>query len=98
MPTYIYEVVRADGSGGETFEIQQSIHDEALTEHPETGKPVRRVITAPTLTLKHSTGREAKMLENNNLEKKGFTKYERDPSTNTYHRVAGKEGPETFQR
>lgn len=98
MPIYEYEVVHEDETTGERFEIHQSIHDEPLSRHPETGEPVRRVITAPTLTLKHSTGREQKMLENSNLEKKGFTKYERDRSTGTYHRVAGKEGPETFQR
>ena len=36
----IYEYRRPDGS---TFEILQSIHDETLTEDPETGVPVERV-------------------------------------------------------
>lgn len=40
MPTYEYK--RKDGT---TFEIRQSINDEALTECPETGQPVKRVIT-----------------------------------------------------
>ena len=98
MPTYVYQVVHEDGTEGEIFEIVQRMSDPAITEHPETGEPVQRVFVAPNLTLKHSTGREKKILENDNLAKKGFTKYERDKATNTYHRVAGKEGPETFQR
>lgn len=40
MPTYEYK--RKDGT---TFEIRQSINDDALTECPETGQPVKRVIT-----------------------------------------------------
>jgi len=44
MPTYVYEAVE---TGGEPhcFEIRQSIHDAPLTHHPETGVPVRRVIS-----------------------------------------------------
>lgn len=40
MPTYEYK--RKDGS---TFEIKQSINDDALTECPETGQPVKRIIS-----------------------------------------------------
>ncbi|MDZ7716729.1 MAG: FmdB family zinc ribbon protein [Balneolaceae bacterium] len=40
MPTYEYK--REDGS---TFEIKQSINDDALTECPETGQPVKRIIS-----------------------------------------------------
>jgi predicted nucleic acid-binding Zn ribbon protein len=41
MPTYIYETISA---APERFEIRQSFNDAALTSHPETGEPVRRVI------------------------------------------------------
>jgi hypothetical protein len=43
--TYLYETIPAS-EGGEVrrYEIRQSIHDPALTRHPETGEPVRRVI------------------------------------------------------
>jgi predicted nucleic acid-binding Zn ribbon protein len=61
MPIYIYETIPADGSEPAEparFEIMQRIADPALTEYPETGEPVRRVITAPALALKHSSGRE----------------------------------------
>lgn len=40
MPTYVYR--RADGS---TFEVTQKISDAKLTEDPETGQPVERVIS-----------------------------------------------------
>ncbi|TWT71779.1 Zinc ribbon domain protein [Crateriforma conspicua] len=46
MPIYVYETL----SGNEQekplrFEIMQSMADEPLTRHPETGQPVRRVIS-----------------------------------------------------
>jgi putative FmdB family regulatory protein len=40
MPTYVYR--REDGT---QFEVFQNITDAPLTEDPETGQPVRRVIT-----------------------------------------------------
>ncbi len=40
MPTYVYR--REDGT---TFEIRQRITEDALTECPETGQPVKRVIS-----------------------------------------------------
>lgn len=40
MPTYKYK--REDGT---TFEIRQSINDNALEECPETGQKVKRVIS-----------------------------------------------------
>lgn len=46
MATYVYETIPQDPSEKpERFEIQQSMKDDALTEHPDTGKPIRRVIT-----------------------------------------------------
>lgn len=47
MPTYVYETVTKDGSSGKRFEIAQSIKDAPLDRHPETGEPVRRVVTLP---------------------------------------------------
>ncbi|HYE03946.1 MAG TPA: zinc ribbon domain-containing protein [Planctomycetota bacterium] len=45
MPTYVYETIAADGTAGERFEISQRMSEAALTRHPETGVPVRRVIS-----------------------------------------------------
>lgn len=45
MATYVYETI--PGQSGRTpkrFEVQQSMKDAPLTQHPETGEPVRRVI------------------------------------------------------
>lgn len=43
--TYLYETIPAnEGDEVKRYEIRQSIHDEALTIHPETGEPIRRVI------------------------------------------------------
>ena len=46
MATYLYETIPANpGDEPQTFEVQQSMKDAPLTKHPETGVPVRRVIT-----------------------------------------------------
>jgi len=46
MATYLYETIPAkEGGQSETFEIQQSMKDAPLTKHPQSGVPVRRVIT-----------------------------------------------------
>lgn len=45
MATYIYETIPTEqDEKPELFEIQQSMNDAPLTQHPETGVPVRRVI------------------------------------------------------
>ena len=41
MPTYIYETI---SETPERFEIRQGFNDPALTTHPKSGEPVRRVI------------------------------------------------------
>ncbi|MEM8670420.1 MAG: zinc ribbon domain-containing protein [Planctomycetota bacterium] len=46
MPTYVYETIPKDECEEVTqFEVFQRMADDALTHHPETGQPVRRVIT-----------------------------------------------------
>ena len=46
MAIYIYQTVPAkEGGPVRTYEIRQSMRDAALTEHPETKEPIRRVIT-----------------------------------------------------
>jgi predicted nucleic acid-binding Zn ribbon protein len=42
MPTYVYETL---GARKRRFEVRQSMKDAALTHDPETGEPVRRVIS-----------------------------------------------------
>lgn len=44
MPTYVYETIpQFDGDLPKRFEIRQSMKDAALTQHPDSGQPVRRV-------------------------------------------------------
>ena len=46
MAVYIYERVNPKKNApNEVFEIRQSMSEAPLTKHPETGEPIRRVIT-----------------------------------------------------
>jgi predicted nucleic acid-binding Zn ribbon protein len=46
MATYVYETIpQIEGEKSKRFEVKQSMKDAALTRHPDTGEPVRRVIT-----------------------------------------------------
>lgn len=46
MATYLYQIVAADADAPpETFEVRQSMLDAPLTSHPDTGQPIRRVLT-----------------------------------------------------
>jgi predicted nucleic acid-binding Zn ribbon protein len=96
MPTYVYEVLKKSGEGtGRYFEMVQSMKDDALTRHPDTGEPVRRVPQAPTIAGKWSDLKGKGALSNKNLERLGFTKYERK-GKGYMERVAGKEGPRSI--
>lgn len=45
MTTYVYETIPAKtGERPRRFEVRQAMSAPALTKHPETGEPVRRVI------------------------------------------------------
>jgi predicted nucleic acid-binding Zn ribbon protein len=48
MPTYVYETISPTP---ERFEIRQGFDDPVLTAHPETGEPVRRVISGGLAVL-----------------------------------------------
>ena len=46
MPTYVYETIpAAPDETIERFEFRQGMTEDALQSHPDTGKPIRRVIT-----------------------------------------------------
>jgi len=45
MTTYVYETIpQSPGEQPVYFEVKQPMADAPLTAHPETGRPVRRVI------------------------------------------------------
>ncbi len=91
MPTYVYQVVTEDDSEGEVFEVVQRMADAPLTKHPETGVPVRRIPQAPTIPGNWSDHATKQKLSNKNLDRLGFTKYERAGDGN-FEKKAGK-GP-----
>ena len=88
MPLYVYEVVLPDGSGGETFEIIQSLSAEPLKKHPDTGKPVRRVFGAPNAPRTWTDSQAKAKLTDKNLASKGLTKYVKTDK-GTYEKAAG---------
>ena len=60
MTTYIYETIpQNDGEAVKHYEIKQSMADRALTRHPETGDPIRRVILGGYGVLKSGGETEA---------------------------------------
>lgn len=52
MPTYVYETISPTP---ERFEVRQGFAEPALTAHPETGAPVRRVISGGLAILPSGT-------------------------------------------
>lgn len=97
MPIYVYEIVDETGEGGETFEWLQKFSDPPLTEHPETGQPVRRVIQPPFIGGSWSDHAMHKsMQDNKKLDRLGFTKYVKS-GDGTYEKRAGK-GPDVISK
>jgi predicted nucleic acid-binding Zn ribbon protein len=56
MPTYVYETL---GAKKRRFELRQSMNDAALTHDPETGEPVRRVISGGYGIMQKGSGASA---------------------------------------
>jgi predicted nucleic acid-binding Zn ribbon protein len=57
MPTYVYETIpQYEGDQPKRFEIRQSMSDPALTQHPDSGQPVRRVPIGGTGIMGSSSG------------------------------------------
>lgn len=48
MPTYVYKNLKT----GLTFKVQQSITESPLTQDPQTGDPVKRVIVPASIAFK----------------------------------------------
>ncbi|MBB6096626.1 putative FmdB family regulatory protein [Deinobacterium chartae] len=50
MPTYTYKNLKTE----EIFEVQQRITEAPLTVHPETGDPIKRLVSRPGIAFKGS--------------------------------------------
>lgn len=91
MPVYLYQEILPDGSDGEQFECIQKMSDALLKKHPRTGNPVRKVFQAPNISSRYTEKSTQKRLSDQNIEKHGFTRYEKDKITGRYHKTAGKD-------
>ena len=95
MPFYEYEIIGEDGEPVGRFEVVQTMSDAPLTKHPETGQPVRRLISAPRLAGKHTDAALNRTLKDNKkLGEMGFTKYEKTDD-GKYRKSAGA-GPDSL--
>jgi predicted nucleic acid-binding Zn ribbon protein len=55
MPIYVYETIpSAPDAAPERFELRQSMAEAPLTMHPESGVPVRRVLSGGLVTFTNS--------------------------------------------
>lgn len=45
MPIYEYEILNEDGTAKGIFETTQKMSEPALTRHPTTGEPMRRILS-----------------------------------------------------
>lgn len=60
MPTYVYETIPAKPTQvSRRFEVKQSMNDAPLTRDPESGLPVRRVISGGFAPVMSGSGSEA---------------------------------------
>ncbi len=56
MATYVYETIPAQpDESPRRFEVQQKMSDPPLTTDPQTGQPVRRIITGGSGLVTHGT-------------------------------------------
>ncbi len=92
MPIYVYEVILPSGDGGEQFEWLQPMSDPPLTQHPATGDPVRRVVTAAVIAGKWTDLKARSTLSDKNLAAKGLTKYVKTDK-GKYEKTTGKGPP-----
>lgn len=92
MPIYVYAVLDESGEPIDTVELLQPITDEPLTLHPETGKPLRRLITAPNVPRKWTDSHARANMSPANLERMGFTQYTK-AGDGRYEKTAGS-GPD----
>jgi putative FmdB family regulatory protein len=82
MPVYEYEHLGQGCEAGAIIEVKQSIEDGPLEACPHCGKPVRKIISLPNLSMPKS---------NRELRDLGFTKLVRRDD-GVYENVTAREG------
>jgi len=93
VPVYTYQILKEDGSPGESFEVIRKMSDPPLERHPETGEKVTRVYQPIHIAGMTSELHSKTRMTDKNLEKNGFTAYRRNGKGH-YERTAGAAGPE----
>jgi hypothetical protein len=96
MPIYLYEEILDDGSGGEQFEMFQSMSAKVLTKHPDTGVPIRKIFGVPNAPKTWTESQGKAKTSDGNLERLGFTKYVKG-GNGKYEKRFGK-GPDTVKK
>jgi Uncharacterized protein conserved in bacteria len=86
MPIYTYAVINTDGSDGEIFEVEHSADRQALTSHPENGKPVRRVYESPNVNSEYTPQKEKSLSDISRIKKSGFEILEKDKISGKYYK------------
>ena len=89
MPVFQYVVLNGK-EPQELIEIEQGVSAPPLKEHPITREPIRKVISSPTLSLRHSDANEKGTLSEANLKKNRFSLYQKDQADGSYHKKTGK--------
>lgn len=78
MPLRRFIVIKPDGSEGDLFEADLPLDAPDFVRHPVTGEPCRRVIEAPTLTVKYGEGAMKQAVSEEKLARAGFRKFEKN--------------------
>lgn len=78
MPLRRFIVIKPDGSDGDLFEADLPLDAPDFVRHPVTGEPCRRVIEAPTLTVKYGEGMMKQAVSEEKLARAGFKKLEKN--------------------
>jgi putative FmdB family regulatory protein len=87
MPIYEYAPVEKGCAHCEAhFDVLQKLSEDALTQCPQCGAPVQRIISVASVAVGH-----AHTLKEGHIEKHGFTQYRR-AGKGVYEKTAGK-GP-----
>ena len=63
MPVYVYETIPpSHAEQSQRFELRQSMSEPGLTVHPDTGAPVRRVLSGGLATFTGNAANAALMV------------------------------------
>lgn len=89
MPVYVYRNLNTD----ETFEIEQRITEPALSVHPETGDPVKRLIQPVGIAFKGSGFYVTDSRSSNPASASTSKKTDTDPASSTSDASTKKDAP-----